>query len=183
MKKNHFGTKGITLLEIMVVIAIIGILASIAVTSFHGMQARSKVRDAVDHFVADFYLARAKAQAEGERVVVVLTDANQPAQDFNGDGETEHYLVFIDKDKNNQFSQGDIVIASYRFKGGTYIKEIKGNLPTYNNNAKYLSFGALGEIESGGTGDPSICIENTNYKKQIKIVGLTGMIGIENKCD
>lgn len=61
---------GFTMLELMVVIAIVAILASVAIPSFRTMIERNRVAGAVNQFVGDLQFARSEAIKRGSPVVI-----------------------------------------------------------------------------------------------------------------
>ena len=76
------ANKGFTMIEVMVVVAIIAILASVALPSFSGTLERQRVRSTVETFVSDLRLARSTAEAQGARgssVFELTVDSGDPS--------------------------------------------------------------------------------------------------------
>lgn len=71
---NKRPSRGFTLIEMLVVIAILGIMAAIAIPSFQDMLANQRVRSAATDLVSDITLARTEAIKRQQRVQV-LADA------------------------------------------------------------------------------------------------------------
>ena len=80
--------KGFTAMELVIVVAIVAILASIAVPNFIAYNTRARLRGAESNLVANFELARATAIRENGNVAVV----------FNANGLG--YVVFEDFNSN-----------------------------------------------------------------------------------
>jgi prepilin-type N-terminal cleavage/methylation domain-containing protein len=76
------SSKGFSLLEAMMVIAVIGILSAIAVPSIINQRNNAKLRDAVSMIRGNFEMARSRAIRENAFVPVLI----------NADG----YTIFID---------------------------------------------------------------------------------------
>ncbi|MBZ4419018.1 Tfp pilus assembly protein FimT/FimU [Myxococcus sp. RHSTA-1-4] len=98
------GSQGFTLLEMMVVVAIIGILASLSVTTLSRMQPRLDVMGALDDLSATLSQAQARAQARGGDVWVVFLPTGTGASTREQGG----FIVYEDLDRDLDFSALDI---------------------------------------------------------------------------
>jgi len=70
---NRPKSAGFTLLEIMIVVAIIGILAAIAVPSYQDMLERNRLKQAAEGLKSDMQFARTEAIKRSNNVVVSRT--------------------------------------------------------------------------------------------------------------
>lgn len=82
MKKHN--DRGFTLIEIMVTMAIVGVVSAIAIPNMIGWRGEHKLRGAVNNLVSDMQLAKIRAIREAETVAVVFDPA------------TNSYSMFID---------------------------------------------------------------------------------------
>ena len=124
-KTEHRRKSGFTLIEILCVIAIIGILAALATPSFVGLIASSHVSQTVNGFVSDARYARGEAMRRGKSVTICRTStpsAVSPACSA-GDGVTvggwrEGWVVFMDENGNGAFNAGDTVLRVQEASNG-----------------------------------------------------------------
>ncbi len=70
---NRQKNTGFTLLELMIVVAIIGILAAIAVPSYQDMLERNRLKQVVESLKSDMQFARTQAIKHSEDVIVSRT--------------------------------------------------------------------------------------------------------------
>jgi prepilin-type N-terminal cleavage/methylation domain-containing protein len=95
---------GFTLVEVMVVVAIIGVLASVSVATLSRMQPRMDVMSALDDLSATLSQAQARAQSRGGDVWVIIlpTGAGTSTRERGG------FLVYEDLDRDLNFSTFDL---------------------------------------------------------------------------
>lgn len=93
---NHKNNAGFTLIELMVVIAIVGIFASIAIPSFSKLIANNRLSTATNELVANMMLARSEA-LKRSNTVTMCPSADQTTCSGGGDF-SQGWIVFLDCD-------------------------------------------------------------------------------------
>jgi prepilin-type N-terminal cleavage/methylation domain-containing protein len=87
MRKNS----GFSLMEVMIIIAIIGLIATFAIPNMLGSRSRARLQGAVGNLTGDLQAAKMMAIKESAFVVVELLDPDS-------DDIANSYRVFVDND-------------------------------------------------------------------------------------
>jgi type IV fimbrial biogenesis protein FimT len=134
--------KGFTLLEALVVLAVLGVLVALAVPALSGMQARHQLQAQAEGLLDSLVLARSEALRRQQRITLCprtldnTCDATAPWQ--NG------WLVFVDANHNAQREVDEPLI------------EVHGDVPPavrmgVTSTVKgYFSYGSEGRSQSTG---------------------------------
>ena len=107
-------TRGVTAVELVTVIAILGVLAALAGPSFVTMIRSTKVSSLVNTFMADMRFARSEAIRRGGAIIMCRSDAPEAASPTcgtgsgpGGNGWVSGWLIFEDRNNSNSFNSGD----------------------------------------------------------------------------
>lgn len=131
-------TRGFTLIELMVAIAIAAVLLFIGIPSFVAFQRNSELTSSANSLVAALGAARGEAMKRGRQAVVI------PRVDSDW---ASGWTVFVDADNNQQFNGSDILIVQ------------QGALPTYftatgtgtaQDSPAYIMFNPSGYTQTSG---------------------------------
>lgn len=111
--------RGFTLIELMVVVAMLAILASLAAPSFADAIRRQRVESMREEMLASMTLAKAEAITRGQRVVMLRTTPCPQA--VNALDWDCGWTVFADPNGNNTINAGEPILHVVQGKPGTRI--------------------------------------------------------------
>lgn len=118
--------KGVTLIEIMVVIAIIGIVAAIAVPNMIDWRSDRQLRGAINNLASNIQLARLKAIREAEVVSVVFDTTNN------------RYTLLLDPNQNGTLDAGEQSVRTVTLPGVVTYRSVSFSPPYFSFNSKGL---------------------------------------------
>jgi type IV fimbrial biogenesis protein FimT len=108
-------SRGFTLLELMVVLAIVAILVTLAVPSFKQMIQSNTMSSNVNTFLGDMRYARSEAVRRGGAVVMCRSNLPETTQSCNGNvgagnGWLTGWIIFHDLDNDGTRDAGEPVL-------------------------------------------------------------------------
>jgi type IV fimbrial biogenesis protein FimT len=132
------NSNGVTLLELVVVIAIAAVLVTLAVPSFTSLSERSAVSGHVNMFIGTLRFARSEAIKAGSSVVICRSSNSEtatPTCDANGNDWRLGWIVFVnrDLDAGNNYNPGN---------GDTLLK-VQGEIPSSGGIVPAATVGKL----------------------------------------
>lgn len=107
---------GFTIIETMVVVAILGVLAALAAPSFHSLIERWRVRQTADQLASSLTLARSEAIRRGGGVVlhrIAPTAPDCPADDSGAKQWGCGWTSFVDLNDNGKLDSSDTVLRTH----------------------------------------------------------------------
>ena len=131
------GERGLTLIELLVALAIVGVTLSSSLPQWGGFLAERGLRDRADALMQALLQARSEAIKRGTRVDVCPAAGDACAE--APAGWEAGWIVFADLDRNGGRDASDTVIA--RERAAPPGVTIRGNRPV----ADYVSYTSLGQ--------------------------------------
>ena len=151
---------GFTMTEVLIVIAIIGILAMAAIPGFSAWLPSYRLKSASQDLLSNFQLAKLTAVKQNKYCAVRFT-AGQ-------------YTVFVDKDKNRQYDTGESVLTTRRWEDYKDVPAADVN-PVFSDGQDNLCFRSNGLPINNGT----VTLKNTKGKTLSVVVSIAGNVKIQ----
>ena len=167
MKPKYLQTQGFTLIELMVVLALIAILASLAAPSFQRSIAQRKISEVASDLMVSALQARSAAITNNQQSIVQPMDTSDWSRGWR---------IYIDIDKDKAYTEGtDTLISTVSAKSSnvTTTEFLPSDLIFIGfNSTGYLLASKAGKVVFSSTAIPS-----NQYKKGV-VFSRTGRVRI-----
>lgn len=140
MSKTKIKASGFTLIELMVVVAIVGILITLAAPSFQGLFMKNKVQAAASEFQSALALARSEAIKRGgdARITVVANSLSGGTAVWTS-GMTVFYDTTTNANGNAPSSDASKLIMQTSAMEANVLASVNFNAVTYNGFGRSIS--------------------------------------------
>jgi type IV fimbrial biogenesis protein FimT len=140
---------GVTLIEMMVAIAVMGVLLALAAPSFTETIRKNRIESAAQGFLNALNFARTEAIRRGMAVTV----RKSGSQWENG------YLAFVDANKNGEQDSSEETLRSWQALPSGYTLRTNAN-----NFANLVRYNARGEVDNNSVGGYFIVCHGSQTK-------------------
>jgi len=133
------GARGFSLVELLVVVAIGGILAAVAVPSFGSFLAIQRTNALANRFLSSLHLARGEAIKRNARTVACKSASGDSCT--TSGGWEQGWIVFHDANNNASVDAGEVIVLQQTSAPAGL--RLTGNLQVAN----YVSYSASGSAK------------------------------------
>lgn len=123
-------TKGFTLMELMMTLAVVGVILAIAVPSFREFQLNNRMTAAANDLLASIQHARSEA-IKRQRIVVLCASTNPVANPPGCSASFSGWVVWADADNDATIDAAEEVIASHEALDASLAVSANGNFFSY----------------------------------------------------
>ncbi len=158
---------GFTLMELMITLAVGGLLVSMAVPSMQSFTNNAKRASAVNAFVASMHLARNTAITTNSRMTICASSNASNCETVSWDNG---WIVFSDANSNQTVDAGEAIVSTsgalerVTVQSGQY-----GDFMMYRPNGR-----AMNATINGSTGQFTVCDTRGADHAKVIIVELSG---------
>jgi type IV fimbrial biogenesis protein FimT len=192
MHVHRARTKGFTVVELMVVVAIMAVVMAFGIPSYKSVTTQSRMAGEINDLATDIALARSAAVKQGLTVTIcpssdptATPSSTTPA--CNGSSEwNTGWIVFIDVTSNQTFnnSTGDVLLRTHSAFTGTDTLTSSAtsqalSATTFNRMGGTLSFGNSATDANTGTLTLHDSTNNPNWRRCV-ILSEAGTITVDS---
>lgn len=162
-----YAAKGFTLIEVMITIAILGVLLSLAAPAFSSLLTSTRLTSEINALTSDISRARNEAAKRGMRVSICVSTTGTGCAS-SGTTWGSGWIIFEDPNANGALDTGETIIkiAPALATGDTLTTS---GFP----NAQFVTFQAFGGLAPSTAGSFTLCA--SGYKTGRKVdVAITG---------
>lgn len=174
MKNRRLGTprlriavRGFTLIEMMVAVALTGLLLALAVPALNAFTSNARQTSTINDFVSSMHIARSTAVTTNFRTTVCASSNGANCEAVSWD---QGWIVFSDRDSDQAVDNDETIVASSDGAEGLDIQSAEfGQFLMYRPNGRVMTVSA-----AGNSGQFTVCDNRGSDHAKVLIVDLSG---------
>lgn len=174
---SRYSNKGFTIIELMLVVAVMGIMAMIALPAFNDMVQNNRRVSSVNDFLASMHIARSEAITRGQRVSVCRSNASRTACVGAVGSWRDGWLVFSDLNGDGAINGDDEILST----GGP----LRGNFNMISSEfTSHMTFQPSGRVRASSGdnfGEMLLCEGDAAAATRVIIIERTGRPRIDTE--
>ncbi len=168
MPTAHYSspsTHGFTLIEAMVVLSLVGILASLALPSFRSFLTKTRIDSQAAELATDFLYARSEAATRSKWIALCpSTDGSSCSVD--SDDWIKGSIIFVDVNQDGTRQDTELLIKT---RNNTPPGSLSVTVTNFNNNTS-LTYNAYGGLQPlGDQGTFKFCDSTSELGKKVTL--------------
>lgn len=161
------GSRGFTLIELMVAIALTGLLLSMAVPALDQFTTSARQTSAINEFVSSMHMARSTAVTTNFRTTICTSSNGTSCEAASWD---DGWIVFTDRDSDQVVDADDTILAAVEGVDGLSIQSGEfGQFLMFRPNGRATTASA-----NGNSGQFTVCDDRGSDYAKVVIVDLSG---------
>ena len=156
MERTVGGLRGVTLIELLVTITVVGVLAAIALPSFSTMTKNSRLATETNDLMADLAFSRSEAARRGKRVTLCVSGNGTGCG--SGAAWEGGRIIFSDSATHGAVDTGDEILRVNQSVASKNISiTTSGFSVAATSTLNYIQFKPSGALNSDSPGVFKIC--------------------------
>lgn len=168
VSRLSFFQQGLSIVEVLVVVAIIGILMAVGLPEFRTLIADQRLRSAASDLVGELAYARSEAIKQQRRVVVERTGATW----------RDGWRVYVDRDASNTFNSGDQELRSSPGFSNTDMRVCDATT-SFADRIVFRGDGAVANAPTGAESGLRVVDSTGAARTRIIAISVAGRAGVE----
>ena len=159
--------RGFTLIEMMVAVALTGLLLSMAVPALQQFTSNARQTSTINDFVSSMHIARSTAVTTNFRTTICASSNGVSCEAVTWD---QGWIVFSDRDSDQTVDNDETIVASSDGADGLDIRSGEfGQFLMYRPNGRVMTASA-----AGNSGQFTVCDSRGSEHAKVLIVDLSG---------
>lgn len=173
-RPTAFRCRGLTLVELMVTLVVVGIALSVGVPTFRGTIERNQLVSKANSFLSTLTIARSEAVKRGKVMTVCKSSDGTSCNDAAA-GYEVGWIAFVDEDGDGvRDAEDELVKREYPFDPGYTLRGT-----AVNGIDDSISYRPSGRSSATGEGSVVLCKDGDSTKSRTIVIEFTGRTSVK----